>query len=103
MQGGGTYGDSSAPAGQNVGDGWLDRKLKDPVFSVDGLKYGSRYSGDNQGDLYGQLSHTHKLSEHPTKPIVDPPDPMFTRMQSLNAGDDERRSRRHVQQYVTQL
>ena len=103
MQGGGTYGDSSAPAGQNVGDDWLDRKLKDPVFSVDGLKYGSRYSGDKQGDLYGQLSHTHKLSEHPTKRIVDPPDPMFERMQSLNAGGDERRSRRHVQQYVTQL
>ena len=103
MQGGGTYADSGNPAGQNVGDAWLDRKLKDPVFSVDGLRYGSRYSGDAQGDLYGQLSHTHTLSEHPTKQIVDPPDPMFERMQRLNAGDESRRSRRHVQQYVTQL
>ena len=104
LQGGGAFGDSGNPAGQNVGDAWLDTKLKDPVFAVDGRRYGSRYSGDAQGDLYGQLSHTHALSEHPTKPVVDPPDPMFERMQRLNAAaDDAPRAKRHVQQYVTQL
>ena len=103
LHGGGEYGDSGNPAGQNVGDTWLDTKLKDPVFAVDGKRWGSRYSGDAQGDLYGQLSHTHALGEHPTKRSVEPPDPLFLRMQQLNAGDDTRRSTRHVQQYVTQL
>ena len=103
VRGGGEYADSGNPAGQNVGDAWLDTKLKDPVFAVDGKRWGSRYSGDAQGDLYGQLSHTHALGEHPTKRSVEPPDPLFLRMQQLNAGDDTRRSTRHVQQYVTQL
>ena len=104
LQGGGTYGDSRNPAGQNVGDFWLDQALKDPVFSVDGKKWGSRYSGDAQGDLYGQLSHTHKLPPHPTKRLMNGPDPIYDRMQKLNDAEDEgRHSRGHVQQYMQQI
>ena len=76
VHGGGEYGDSGNPAGQNVGDTWLDTKLKDPVFAVDGKRWGSRYT-DAQGDLYGQLSHTHALGEHPTKRSVEPPETLF--------------------------
>lgn len=107
MQGGGVYADSGNPGGQNVGDAWLDTKLKNPVLAVDGQKWGSRYSGDAQGDLYGQLAHTHTLSEHPTKREVNDFDPVYDRMQRLNTAsetlDEARHSRRHVQQYVPQI
>ena len=97
LQPGETRGDSGNLAGRNAGDSWLDTKLKNPVFTVDGLKFGSRYSGDADGDLYGQLSHTHRLSEHPTRVIVDPPDPVYDRMQRLNAAlDEDPRSKRRV-------
>ena len=84
-------------AARNVGDAWMDQKLKDPVHG----KFASRWSGDPDGDLYGQLTHTHTYE--PTYwPEPEPVDPLFTKMQALNAaGDLKRKSRKHVAQFAS--